>query len=243
MPSLAASFVFVTVIGIGAFVAAVTGFGFALLAAPVAAAIVGPRAGIGLVTAVGILMNLGMSWSLRDDVDRPAVGRVLGGAVLGMPIGLVALTQLPATTLKIGIALAVLASVLVLWRTPHLHHVSSRTDVAAGFVSGALAASVGANGPPVVLAQQARQLPPHRLRATLSACFLSINVTVFVLLMVTGELHWDVMPLVVWSVPAMGVGYVAGAAIKDRIPIGHFRPVCLALLAASAVLSIVLALS
>ena len=46
------------------------GFGFALLVVPVTVALIGPQAGIGLVTAVGIVLPAVMAWELRRHIDH-----------------------------------------------------------------------------------------------------------------------------------------------------------------------------
>ncbi len=247
MPSAIAVLVFCAVVGVGGFVQAVAGFGFALLVVPVTAALIGPEAGIGLVTAVGIVLPAVMAWQLRRHTDGSAVGRVVLGAAFGAPVGLVLLTRLPADSIKVLIATSVVISVVVLWRNPVVPHLTGRNgarlELGAGMLSGAIATSTGTNGPPVVLALQAQGYAPDPFRATLSATFASINAAVLAWFVVTGQLDWAVMPMAPICLPMLFGGWWIGTRVRDRIPAERFRHVVLALLTISAVASVVAALA
>ncbi len=247
MPSALAVLAFCAVVGVGGFVQAVTGFGFALLVVPVTVALIGPEAGIGLVTAVGIILPAVMAWDLRRHIDPGAVTRVVVAAAVGAPFGLLVLTRLPADSIRVLIAVSVLISVVVLWRNPKVPHLGGRSgerlELGAGLLSGAIATSTGTNGPPVVLALQAQGYPPDPFRATLCATFASINAAVLAWFIASGQLVWAVMPMALYCVPLLFGGWWIGTQIRDRVPAERFRLVVLALLTISAVASVVAALA
>ena len=247
MPSLLAVVAFCAVVGVGGFVQAVTGFGFALLVMPVTAALIGPEAAIGLVTAVGIVLPATMAWDLRRHIDGAAVGRVVLAAAAGAPIGLVVLARLPAASIKVLIAVSVVISVLVLWRNPRIPRLGGRSgarlELGAGLVSGALATSTGTNGPPVVLALQAQGYRPDPFRATLCATFAAINGAVLAWFVISRQLDWAVMPMGLWCLPLLLGGWWIGTRVGGRIPAHRFRLVVLSLLLVSAVASVVAALA
>jgi uncharacterized membrane protein YfcA len=231
--------VFVVAVAVAAFVQSVTGFGFALLVAPVAAVLVGPRSGIFLITIVGTIVPITLVATLRRFLHPSFVGRVMIGVVVGAPLGFIVLNTLPESVIKILIAVAVLAAVAVLWSGPQLHQAGSALDIGGGFVSGALATSTGTNGPPIVLVLQARGYEPDDFRATLSACFVLINSGVTVLFFATGRADTEVLPLVLWSLPMLAVGWWIGVKVRTRIPPERFRHIALGLLGLAAAVSVV----
>jgi uncharacterized membrane protein YfcA len=242
MPSAGAIAIFSLTVGAAAFVQSVTGFGFALLLAPVTAALLGPRVAIGLVTVMGTIIPAEATWSQRRFIQRRSLTRILTAAALGTPFGLLALTRLPAEAIRVLISLVVLGAVGILWRRPHLEHLGPGVEWGAGVVAGALATSTGTNGPPLVLALQARGYGPRRFRATISAAFVGINLAVLVVLILAGEMAWDVLPMGLIALPVLVVAQWVGGHVRRRLPAERFRQVVLLLLSVSAVVSGVTAL-
>jgi len=237
--SLTVTLTIIAVVAVAATVQGIVGFGFALFVAPVTAAVVDPKAAVVVVTLLGSIIPCGMAWANRTHIVAEPATRISIGVVLGAPLGLLVLLHLPNRGLKISIAVAVLTSVLVLWRGAHLHAVSAALDVGVGVVSGALATSTGTNGPPVVLALQARRLQPDAFRATSAVCLLVANAITAVLLAVSGQLHGRLVVLCALAVPAVLVGWWAGFRLRQRIPPERFRSIVLGFLATSAAVAIV----
>jgi len=225
-------------VGVAAFVQAICGFGFALLVVPVAAAVFGPKAAVTLVTLLGTIVPAGMAWNLRDHIERPLARRISLAALAGTPIGLLVFVSLPANGLKILIAVGVLVSALFLWRRPTFDHPGPVLDIAAGVLSGALATSTGTNGPPVVLALQARHLTLDPFRSTLAVTLLLTNLAVLVVFVASGEFRTAMIVPALISLPALLIGWRAGFAIRARVPAHRFDSIVLGLLSVTAIVSI-----
>ncbi len=128
-----------------------SGFGAALIFMPLASSIIGPRSIAPLLLIIAAVAALGLlprGWLLAD---RPSIGTMTLGALVGVPLGTYALTRMDPLALRWGIvALVVLLLGLLMsgWR----YHGRPATPLTvgvgglAGFFSGA--AQVG--GPPVV---------------------------------------------------------------------------------------------
>jgi uncharacterized protein len=157
--------------------------------------------------------------------------------VAGMPLGLVVLVAVPETTLRLVIAVAVLVSVMVVWRGASIRGTGRRYDVGAGFLSGVLNTSVSTNGPPLVLVLQARRLPPDAFRATLASVFLASNVVAVTLVLVAGRVTADIVRTSLVALPAMLAGWVAGVRLAPRLHPERFRGMVLGLLVVSAVIA------
>ena len=159
------------VVAIASAAQALSGFGFALIATPVVAVLAGPREAIVWLTMVGLLLVAQLSLRGRGHVDRPTVLVMTVAAILGMPLGLLVLTQVEERVLTLLIAAAVITFAVLLWRglRPPGHR---GTDAVAGFAAGILSTSTGTSGPPIVIALSAKDMQPTVFRATISAIFL-----------------------------------------------------------------------
>jgi uncharacterized membrane protein YfcA len=227
----------VAVCGVAAAAQAVTGFGFALVAVPVLALVLGPVPAVVTVTLVGMVLTGFTAYGERRHVlVRPATRMVVGG-VVGMPLGLVALSRLDADALHLLIAVTV-AGLVVLQVLGMRLPPGARTQWGAGGVSGALLASTGVNGPPLVLALQADDLPPRAFRGTLQAAFFSQDLVAVVAFAVVGLVDRHLLVLAAAGSLAVPLGWAAGDRLFARIPADRFRSVVLACLMATALASV-----
>ena len=144
------------VAGIGAAVllAAITqqvsGFGYALLAVPLLSILVGPKDAVAIATVSGATASALMAVRLRALADRPTLRACSAARVVGMPIGIIGLRELPEDPLRVALAVVVLAMVVVLASGYRFRSRRPGTQVVAGFASGLLNTSIGTAGPPVV---------------------------------------------------------------------------------------------
>lgn len=215
-------------------VQAVSGFGFALLSMPLLSVIVDTKDAVAVSTLVGTLASTVMLARHRRHVCWPLVWPLLGGALAGMPVGLYVLIVLDERLLRLVLAGAVLVSVFVLARGWQLEGRSRRFDLGAGFLSGVLNTSVSTNGPPLVLALQARGLEPDAFRATISALFVAGAVGANLLLAGAGRYTNQVLAYAAVGAPALLVGGLIGTRLARRLAAARFRPLVLGLLVVAA---------
>lgn len=207
-----------------------SGFGFALVAVPLLALVTGPHTAILLALVTGTFFNGWQAVEGRGHRDVSVVARVLGGAVLGMPAGYLVFRTTDPGPLTVVVGLLVLAAVVVLARGWRFPAVSPGTDLATGVFTGLLTTSTGTNGPPIVALLQARRLPPHEFRATVTLVFLVLNLAALAVFGVTGTLTLDVLETALWSVPALLLGGWIGYRVRRLLPAAMFRRLVLLLL-------------
>ena len=176
-----------------------------------------------------------MRW--RADIQRREAITVTVAALLGMPIGIAVLTRADDQVLTAIIGVTILVLTAWLWRGLQLP-TGRTTELTAGFASGALAASVGTNGPPLVIAFQATGMPPEPFRATLQVCFFVEGAIALLLFWSQGLFVHDVGPIVLVGLPASACGALLGDRFAARVHQGPFRTAVLALLALSGVLAL-----
>jgi len=120
----------------------VSGFGFALIAMPVVAVLVGPREAVVGLTIVSIVLVAQVAIRGRGHVDRSAVVLMSASAIVGMPLGLLVLTRADEQILTLIIAIVVIAFSILLEYGVRLPG-GRGVDVVAGFTAGILSTSTG----------------------------------------------------------------------------------------------------
>jgi uncharacterized protein len=225
------------IVALGAAAQAASGFGFALLAVPLLAILVGAKTAV-VMTAV-VSLGLQLTMALRDHaaIRRPTIVTMTIAALVGMPLGLLVLDHVNEQTLTVAIAVTVLGFTLLLARSVRVP-AGVTTDAVAGFASGTISTSTGTSGPPLVIALHAREMVPVAFRATLAAQFLiqgTISVVAFALV---GRVTSEIGRLTLASLPGLAVGWLTGQYVFSRLDPGRFRRVVLAMLAISALASL-----
>jgi hypothetical protein len=198
---------------LGAALQSATGFGFALVCAPVLFAILGPREAV----TAGVLLGLELSLlTLATEGRRP---RALTGEAValvawslpGLAVGAIALRELPDRLLSALVALAVLAALVLRMRFNGRTRAGGRRrwqPALAGVASGALSTSTSLSGPPLVFYLLGRGAAPDQMRDTLAAIFVALALLSAPALVVTGTFQ---MPDGVWALlAAAAAGQVLG---------------------------------
>ena len=215
----------------GAALQAATGFGFALLAAPLAFAALDPHEAIGLLLLLGMEIGV-LTLATEGRRPRPMVRRcavVLAWAVPAAVAGVAVLRALDAVTLQIAVSIGVAATLIVRRRVPAER--SGREPrwaaPATGLSAGALVTSTNTSGPPLLLYMLGRGDEPARVRDTLTVMQLGLSVIGAVALAVTGTS--DAVPsagLVAAFVPLVLLAQLAGRPLFAGLAArGHYEPV------------------
>lgn len=224
----------VAVIGFAAVVQTVTGFGFSLLAVPPLTLVLGPNDAVAVALVLLVPANVLLTASEWRHVDRPAAARLLTGSALGLPVGLALLRVASPDALRVAVAVAVLASIVIIVTGRPRVGGGPRTLLAAGFATGALTTSITTNGPPTVLALQAREPAPGPFRATVGVVLAAASLAGVALFAVDGRLGGDVPSAVVVGVPALIGGWALGVGMRGRVPVHWLRRCALGLLLVAA---------
>lgn len=220
---------------------AVTGFGSALVAVPLLALIVDPVTAVVAMTVLSLLLTGVGFVKERGHVDLPAVRQFSLTGLIGMPLGLLALTALSAARLTLVMAL-VLAVLVVLLAVKVRLPTGPVARWVTGVTSGALLTSTGMNGPPLVVTMQAMGMPPRTFRATLQGIFLVQDVLGVIGFLLVGALVPDALLLAACGILAVPVGWWLGDKIFHGMSPEVFRKVVLAGLAITACVAAVKAL-
>lgn len=226
------------VVALAATVQLAAGFGFGLAAVPLLAVAIDPHDAVVVALTLATFTNGYQAFTGRRDADRPVVGRLLAGAVVGLPVGLLVFLHTDGQVLGVVIGLAVLVAVVVIGLGLDLRHAGPGLDVAGGVLSGALTMSAGVNGPPLVFVLQARHFDATRFRATITSVFFVLDVVSVAVFAATGDLDADVVQAVAAALPGLAVGAVAGVTLRRYLDARRFRTLVLGLLTVAGVSAI-----
>ncbi len=234
----------------GAALQSATGFGFALVSAPLLFAATKPAQAVVLLILLGLLVNL-MTLGTEGRRPQPLVRdslTMLAWAVPGVFAGLLALRALDATALQVGVTLGVFATLAVRALARRRRDAGAGEPPwwaapATGFASGALTTSTNTAGPPVVLYMLARGATPVQTRDTLTTTFVGYSLLGLAALALSGTEgalpHWDALAALV---PVVVVGHLAGRPVFARIAEERYEPVLTAVLIATALAGLATAL-
>ena len=237
--ALAAAAVF-----LGAALQSATGFGFALVAAPILFALLGPQQAVTAGVLLGLLLNV---LTLTTERRRPQVlGRdaalLLAWSVPGLALGALALRELPEGVLSALVAVAVFAALAVRVRArrrvrPVVGRMRAWRLPAAGAASGALSTSTSLSGPPLVFHLLARGAAPAPMRDTLAAIFAAQALLGLPALALTATFE---PPDGVWALLLAGLaGQVLGRRVFAWLQGERYERAVLALLAVTALVALV----
>jgi uncharacterized protein len=229
---------------LGATVQSTIGFGFALVAAPLLVAVLGPRPAVSAVVVLALVVS---ALVLAGERRRPRIElretiALVAWAVPGLLAGVLLLRAVPERALEMLVACVVLAAVALRLRSPPQARPWSHPRAAVSAVSsGVLSTSTGIGGPPLVFHLLGRGLSPVPMRDTLAVVWLFGGVLSAVILLVTETLVLpDEMPMLL---AATLIGYAAGRRIFAAFYGERYERAVLGVLTATALIALVAAVA
>jgi uncharacterized membrane protein YfcA len=217
---------------VGAAVQGAIGLGFGLLASPLLANIDTEFIPGGVLVAV---LPLSTWVAIRNyrDVDRRSAALAIGGRIPGVIAGAAVAAAVSSRVLAIGLGVVVLIAVAMSIWLPSVRPTPGLT-VGAGAVSGFMGTTTGVGGPPMALLHQ--RGVAHVVRATLSAYFAVGTVLSIAALMAAGDLTARQWRLGLLLLPGVVAGGAVSPWLHRHVNGPRFRPILLAISAASATL-------
>ena len=232
----------------GAAMQSATGFGFALLAAPLAFAALDSHEAIGLLLLLGIEIGV-LTLATEGRRPRPMVRRsaiVLAWAVPAAVAGVAVLRALDPVTLQIAVSIGVAATLLVRRRAPAEHRGPEPRWAApvTGLSAGALVTSTNTSGPPLLLYLLGRGDDPVTVRDTVTVCQLGLSLIGAAALVATSTP--DAVPrgwILALFMPLVVVAHLAGRRLFAHLSAsGRYEPVLNAMLVIAVVAGLITAL-
>ncbi|MBY6092668.1 sulfite exporter TauE/SafE family protein [Maritimibacter alkaliphilus] len=223
----------------GAVLQSFTGFGFALIVAPIAA-LVAPDLVPGPLLALTLLLTLSYTWQTRALIDWRDFGFIMLGR---LPLTLVAgyaISRVDPVLMSLVFGLFLLGAVAVTWSRVSLSPTPAVLTIAGG-LSGFFGTLTAVGAPPLAIAYQNRGGP--QIRATLGANIILGTIVSLAALGLGGRIDWGPLG---WqtaaALPFVLGGSWIGRRLADRVDEELFRRIVLLVCAVSSSAVVIAAL-
>jgi len=212
-----------------------SGFGSALINAPMLSWIWGPHIGVPVAVLVEIAPALQLTPKAIPIANWRTVWSFSIPALILLPVGSFILINAPSDDMRRGIAAVVLILVVILWsgwryRGPR----GLIPEAFVGVIGGTLAGATGVAGPPAILYTMSGDDAPAVIRANLIAYFTMVFVGFVLVFGLQGLITTDVLWRVAMLVPAFIIGTAIGTRMFGLASARTFRNIALATLAISS---------
>ncbi len=216
-----------------------SGFGTAVILAPVYSLLWGPRAGIPVMLLMELVVSVQLLPGAIKDADRRVVLPLGGAAAVATPLGAWILLTADGDTLRRFIGGFVLLFGLLLmsgWR----YHGSRPLplNLAVGTAAGLLKGATGMSGPPVILYLLAGLEEAKRHRANLILFFATIAIVSIVPPLLGGLIDLPVLLRLAVLLPVMALSVPIGARLFKVVPERLYRPFAMGVLLAAGGLAL-----
>lgn len=208
-----------------------SGFGTAVILAPVYSLLWGPRAGVPVMLLMELLVSLQLLPGAIKDAEKRVVLPLGGAAAVATPFGAWILLTADGEALRRFIGGFVLVFGLLLmsgWR-----YYGSRPlplNIAVGTMAGLLKGSTGMSGPPVILYLLAGLEEAKRHRANLILFFGTIAVVSVIPPVLGGLVDLPVWVRLAVLLPVMAISVPIGARLFRVVPDRLYRPFAMGVL-------------
>jgi len=214
-----------------------TGIGLGMIVGPALILVMGSKSAI----QVAIILNLSISILLLPGETReihwPSLKTLTLGTIIGMPVGLILITMLNLTGLKLFAAIAISLCAVQLFYSRRKHkktgvfqQASPATLPLASAISGLLASSLAMPGPVAMWALARNGIKAKQIRATLRALFV-LSYSLALSAHALRGMEWNKVIMVSLDLAvALAIGTGIGFFIKRRLSEHVLNNILLALL-------------
>ncbi len=224
---------------VSGFVRGYSGFGFSAMIIAASGVVANPLNFVAVVVILETVMSLQAWQGAGPAVDWRRVRLLLGGAAIGLPLGLWALTGISEDAARVAIASYVLAMCGVLLAGFTLQEERrGGENLVAGVISG-LANAPGMGGLPVAAFFAAQPMPAAAFRATLIAYFPLLDLYSAPLYWLAGLVTWDTLGASLLLLPPTLLGNWLGGRHFFGTDPRSFRRFAILLLAGLAAMGLV----
>ncbi len=207
---------------IGGVVQGALGFGFGLTAISIGALVLPVSALLPPVASLHLVLLLAMLISLRAHLKPRDAAPLIGGALLGVPFGVLLLRDAEPGVLFVLLGCALLLGMALQLRSPEFEAPTS-FGLGAGVAGGLLGAAVGVSGPPAVLYLTAKSWSPGRRTTALVLYLAGVVAAQLIGYVAAGLLTLDRLALSAQMAVPAGFGLLVGQLVFRRIPELWFR--------------------
>jgi uncharacterized protein len=197
----------------GSFIQSATGFGLAVVAAPILIHL-SPEFIPGPIIIVGLFLGIINALRYRTNISFDGLKLAVIGRIPGTVAGAVLLFYINIAQLSLLLGIIVLMAVVISLLPIKLEPTPRRLFV-AGFLSGFFGASSGIGGPPMALLLQHQQA--NLIRANMAAFFVAGGIMSLLVQIPIGYMTLQHLYISIPLLPAGYLGYRAAQHFIDRL--------------------------
>jgi uncharacterized protein len=213
------------------FTQAVAGFGLALVAMPFLVTTLGPVPAAALTSLIGLTTQIIILGRYHRALRFGPLWRVIVGALLGIPLGIEALTRLDERVILTALGLVLIVYSLYSLFRPHLPEIKrSGWGYGFGLAAGLLSGAYNTGGPPLVIYGMSRRWHMVEFKVNMQLMLLVISIFVTINHLLRGHYDTAVLYNYAFALPAIGLGALAGFLLDNYISVAVFRRLVLILL-------------
>lgn len=209
---------------VGGLVRGTTGFGAAMVMAPVLALLIGPRSAVPVTLLLETFAALPMLPSAARIARWRLLAPISAAAIVTIPLGAWLLAGASPQTLRSAITLTVIVFSLALlsgWR--HRGAPTLATSIGLGALSGTMLGATSIGAPPVILYLLSGPDPAAVTRASLTLYVVLISAAGLAVLGCGGLLDVPTLRYAGWLAPPFVAGVIFGSKLFSRFSDLRFR--------------------
>ncbi len=233
--------VVITLVGVFliSFMKGAFGGGFAIIGIPLLSLVMDPLTAGALLAPLFIAMDVcALIYWKPSTWSRPDLLLLVPGLLVGIVLGYLALRVLDTRAVSIVIGIITLGFA-ALWflggRAIEAHPKSLPRALAAGMGSGVTTMIAHSGGPPLAMYLLSRGLPKVVYAGTTSLFFTVANAVKVIPWMLLPRPAGSLLPLMMWSLPAIPLGVWAGWKLHQRLDQAQLVLMCYCLLVIAAI--------
>lgn len=218
------------VVFIASVVRGLAGFGFALVSSVMLTQLLPPKQVIPVIVLCEIISSLGQLPTVWKQINWKLVFKLFAGLIVGTPIGVWFLVNMPSEIMVSIISIIVLIfTCLMLFGFSVKHNNGLAPTLGAGFISGILNGISANAGPPVIIFLLSNT-DAKATRASLIAYFLLAFLWSSILYVQQGLLTVGTLGITGMIIPALLIGVWIGNKLFKLFDEAHFKKFVLYLL-------------
>jgi uncharacterized protein len=223
-----------SIVLLAGFVQGLTGFGFALVAIPLLAAVMPLNQAVPFVVILCLCTNLAVLAECRAFVDVRRIWLLILASSCAAPLGTLLLLHVEANTLRLvaGLLITAFAGLLLSGKSFPIRN-DRVALVPVGILSGVLNGSISMSGPPVALFLSNQNAAKGAFRANITFFSLVLNVITILSFVANGLLTAQMTVRVACLIPAILVGVFCGTFMARKTDEQRFKKIALVLIVLS----------
>ncbi len=238
--------IYTLVVGLAAvflasFFATVSGFGFALVCAPLLSLVLPLKCVVIFVPFLSVIMRVATMYTTWRDVNWKVVAMICTGCLVGIIPGSLILKVLPAWALGLLLgSVLIVAIILMAMRFKLVVKNKIAGRLGTGFLAGFFGAATSVNGPPIALYFLNEQMEKTQMRANMIWIFgVNFIVTATTYLFVDTYSVVDDWTVFFYLLPANFVGLYLGEKFAKKVSQELFRKLSMIIVAAGGIMMLV----